>query len=91
MPIRQVIISAHDGMHARPVAELARLALAHSEPVTLTTTHGVSVDLGSVLAVMDLTLTVGDGVRLDTPDSPEAERVLDELTAVLDPLGTDPD
>lgn len=88
MLIRQVIISAHDGMHARPVAELARLALAHREPVTLTTTRGVAVDVGSVLAVMELTLAVGDAVQLETRASSEAERVLDELAAVLDPLGT---
>lgn len=85
MPIRRVIISAHDGLHARPVAELARLALAHPEPVTLTTEAGSTVDVGSVLTVMDLALSAGDEVLLETPDSAGAQRVLTELAAVLDP------
>jgi len=85
MPSRHVVISAQNGMHARPVAELARLALAHPEPVTLTTSEGTTVDMGSLLAVMDLALTAGDEVRLETPASPSAERLLDDLSAVLDP------
>lgn len=85
MPIRQVVISAHDGMHARPVAELARLAIAHADPITLTAPDGTVVDAASVLAVMDLALAAGDAVRLETVASPSAERVLDELADVLDP------
>lgn len=85
MPIRHVVISAHNGLHARPVAELARLALAHPEPVMLTTRAGSTVDLGSLLAVMDLALNAGDEVRLETPASPSAEHLLDALSAVLDP------
>lgn len=88
MPIRRVVISTHYGMHARPVAELARLALAHSEPVTLTTMAGVAVDVGSVLAVMDLALTAGEAVQLETTASPGAETLLDELAGVLDPRRT---
>ncbi|WP_194421971.1 HPr family phosphocarrier protein [Microbacterium abyssi] len=85
MPIRHVVVSAHNGMHARPVAELARLAIDHAHPITLTTAAGVTVDVGSVLAVMDLALNSGDEVRLETPASPSAEEVLDDLAAVLDP------
>ncbi|GEK84830.1 HPr family phosphocarrier protein [Microbacterium aerolatum] len=85
MPIRHVVVSARDGMHARPVAELARLALDHAQPITLTTATGVTVDAGSVLAVMDLALSAGDEVRLETPASASADQVLDELVAVLDP------
>lgn len=85
MPTRHVVISAQDGLHARPVAEVARLVLAHPDPVTMTTAAGDTVDAGSVLAVMNLALSAGDRVRLDTPASPSAELVLDELSAVLDP------
>ena len=97
MPFRHVVVSARDGMHARPVAELARLALDHAQraqgsldvelakPITLTTATGVTVDAGSVLAVMDLALSAGDEVRLETPASASADQVLDELVAVLDP------
>lgn len=85
MPRRHVIISSHNGAHARPVAELARLAMAHGDPVTLTTSGGTTVDLSSVLAVMDLALDAGDEVVLQTGASAEAERVLDALAAVLAP------
>lgn len=85
MPTRHVVISAHNGLHARPVAELARLVLAHPDPVTLTTAAGATVDAGSVLAVMDLALSAGDEVRLETPESSAAEQILDELSTVLDP------
>lgn len=85
MPIRQVVVSAHEGMHARPVAELARLAVAHTDPITLTAPNGTVVDVASVLAVMDLALAAGDAVRLETAASPTAERVLDDLAGVLDP------
>lgn len=87
MPIRQLVISAADGMHARPVADLARLARAHPDPVTLTTTSGVTVDVGSVLAVMDLALSPGDAVRMETAASAAAEAVLDAMAAILDPHG----
>ena len=66
MPIRQLVINATDGLHARPAADLARLAHAHPDPVSLTTTSGVTVDVGSVLAVMDLALSPGDAVRMET-------------------------
>lgn len=85
MPRRQVIISAHNGVHARPVAELARLALAHPLPVTLTTSAGATVDLSSVLAVMDLGLSPGDVVQLETPAAVGADTLLDTLSDVLAP------
>jgi len=85
MPIRQVVITAHDGMHARPVAELARLALAHPDPIILTASGGDGVDVSSILAVMDLTLGTGDAVTLETAASATAERVLDEMAAILSP------
>lgn len=87
MPRRQVIVSAHNGVHARPVAEIVRVVHAHPDTVTLHTAAGTSVDLSSVLAVMDLGLVRGDAVVLETPDSPAAAAVLDALTAVLDPRG----
>jgi phosphocarrier protein HPr len=87
MDARQVIISTPDGLHARPVAELARIALAHHSPVTLTTASGHVVDAGSVLAVMDLALRAGDSVTVQTADSAGADSILDEIVSVLDPDG----
>ncbi|MCS3844750.1 MULTISPECIES: HPr family phosphocarrier protein [unclassified Microbacterium] len=83
MPTRHVIISAHNGVHARPVAELVRLAQAHEGPIVLRTTSGTEVDLSSVLAVMDLALSRGDEVVLSTAESPTADAVLESLVGVL--------
>ncbi|GGD81797.1 HPr family phosphocarrier protein [Microbacterium murale] len=83
MPTRHVIISAHNGVHARPVAELVRLAQAHHDSITLRTAKGTQVDLSSVLAVMDLALVQGDEVVLSTAESAGAASVLDALTEVL--------
>lgn len=85
MPTRRVRISAHNGAHARPVAELVRLAIAHTAPVTLATSTGTVVDLSSILAVMDLALSEGEEVVLTTPDAEDADRLLDTMAGVLAP------
>lgn len=85
MPTRQVIVSAHNGVHARPVAELVRLAQSHERRITLRTADGSTVDLSSVLAVMDLAIAPGDAVVLETADSASSDAVLDQLVEVLAP------
>ncbi|WP_217702932.1 HPr family phosphocarrier protein [Microbacterium tenebrionis] len=87
MPTRRVTITAAHGAHARPVAELVRLALEHPAPVYLTTPDGSVVDLSSVLSVMELGLAEGDEVVLGTASSPDAESVLDAMAGVLAPRG----
>ncbi len=81
---RKVRIGVPDGVHARPVAQIARLAQQHAGPVTLTAASGEEVDLSSVLALMDLALHPGDVVTLRAEGS-GAETVLDALSAVLAP------
>lgn len=83
MPTRRVIISVRDGAHARPVAELVRLAQDYDDSITLRTADGVEVDLSSVLAVMNLGLVHGDEVTLSTAKAPAADDVLDALAGVL--------
>jgi phosphotransferase system HPr (HPr) family protein len=85
MPSRRVIISAHNGVHARPVAELVRLVQAHGGSVTLSTADGTEVDLGSVLAVMDLGLAPGDEVVLRTSGSSDGDALLNTLATILAP------
>ncbi|GAA2949633.1 HPr family phosphocarrier protein [Microbacterium luteolum] len=85
MPTRRIVVSAHNGVHARPVAELVRLAQAHTATITLRTADGSVVDLSSVLAVMDLAIGTGDAVVLETTDSASSDAVLDQLAEVLDP------
>ncbi|WP_309129046.1 HPr family phosphocarrier protein [Microbacterium sp.] len=82
---RRVAIAVHDGVHARPVAELVRLAQAHPDAVTLSTADGARVELTSVLALMDLGLLPGDEVTFEVADSPGAADLLDSLTAVIAP------
>ncbi|WP_295011686.1 HPr family phosphocarrier protein [uncultured Microbacterium sp.] len=82
MANRTVVIRVAGGAHARPVAELVRLAMAHDGAVELTTSTGRRVDLGSVLAVMDLALLAGDEVELSA-DGTDPEAVLDALERVL--------
>lgn len=83
---RRVTVGVDDGAHARPVAELARLAQAHGSPVLLSTRSGDRADLTSVLAVMDLGIAAGDEVTFEVADSPAATALLDALEAVLDPV-----
>jgi phosphotransferase system HPr (HPr) family protein len=85
MPTRRVTISAHNGIHARPVAELARLALAYGRPVVVRTAGGAEADVTSVLAVMDLALAEGDVVELTTAEGPASDAVLDAMADVLAP------
>lgn len=82
---RRVRITTGHGAHARPVAELARLALGHSRPIILTTERGERVDLTSILAVMDLGLDEGETVLLETAPSATAGAVLDAMVDVLAP------
>ncbi|WP_217183328.1 HPr family phosphocarrier protein [Streptomyces sp. AC495_CC817] len=85
MATRKVRITAHNGAHARPVAELARLAMAHDGRVIVRTAAGAEADLTSVLAVMDLALAEGDVVALEAADGPASEALLDALVEVLAP------
>lgn len=80
---RRVVIAVHDGVHARPVAELVRLAQGHSHEVTLSTDAGERVALTSVLALMDMGLRAGDEVTFEVADSPGAAELLDALVAVV--------
>ena len=56
MATRRVTITALNGGHARPVAELVRLAMDHDDPVVVRKDTGAEADLRSVLAVMMLDL-----------------------------------
>lgn len=84
MASRRVVVRALGGAHARPVAELVRIAQAHPHPVTLDAGNGRAVPLDGVLAVMDLGLQPGTAVTVST-EGDGAEGVLDAVAAVLDP------
>lgn len=81
MAQRRVRISGAAGLHARPAAELARLALSHDGGIRIAA-GGVIVDAASVLAVMGLTLQRGEDVVIHA-DGPGADDVLERAAALL--------
>lgn len=83
MAHRRVEITAEAGLHARPAAELARIAQAHDGGIRIHA-RGATVDAASVLAVMDLTLAAGEALVLEA-DGPGAEAALDAAVAALGP------
>lgn len=84
--LQRSVVIAGAGLHARPAAELARLAQASSGGLRIRAGERV-VDAASVLAVMGLTLARGDRILLEA-DGPGAEAVLDDAEALL--AGGDP-
>ncbi|MER7796966.1 HPr family phosphocarrier protein [Microbacterium sp. NPDC096154] len=89
MSQRRVVIGVATGLHARPAAELARLA--QGVPGGLRIRVGADVvDASSVLAVMDLALSAGDPVVLEA-DGPGAGAALDAAEALLAPARTTKD
>ncbi len=77
------MVTAPDGLHARPAAQLAQLAQGLPGALRLSVGDRV-VDAASVLAVMDLELAPGMRVVLDA-DGPAAEAALDAAAAILAP------
>ncbi|WP_203137708.1 HPr family phosphocarrier protein [Microbacterium sp. JZ31] len=85
MALRRVVITAAAGLHARPAAELARLARTRESGIRIRTASA-TVDAGSVLAVMDLALTRGQEVVLEA-EGPGADAALDIAESLLAPRG----
>ncbi|GAB2469589.1 HPr family phosphocarrier protein [Xylanimonas ulmi] len=83
MPTRHAVIASSSGLHARPAALFTQAVAASGVPVTLTVGDGAPIDASSILMVMALGVAQGAHVRLDA-DGPDAERVLDELVALLE-------
>jgi len=83
MAQRRIVITVPSGLHARPAAELARLAHAQPGGVRLHAA-AAAVDAASVLAVMDLGLEPGDEVVLEA-DGRGADATLDAAVALLAP------
>lgn len=84
MAEKRVVVTAAEGLHARPAAELVRLARAHPGSVTVRAEGRGPVDAASVLAVMTLGVSSGDEVVVDA-DGPEAAALLEQINDLLDP------
>ncbi|WP_309069268.1 HPr family phosphocarrier protein [Microbacterium sp.] len=85
MALRRVVITAAAGLHARPAAELARIAQRRDGGIRIRTASA-TVDAASVLAVMNLALTHGQEVELEA-EGPGADAALDIAESLLAPPG----
>ncbi|WP_254431464.1 dihydroxyacetone kinase phosphoryl donor subunit DhaM [Agromyces sp. Marseille-P2726] len=75
---RTVTLVNADGLHARPAAELVKLASTFPERVTVN-----GVDAKSLLAIMSLGLTKGATVEIAS-DDPEGGRAVEALAALAE-------
>ena len=84
MTERRMHVGTANGLHARPIADIARIALAHGARVTVQLGAGDPVDAASILELMNLGAAQGDELRVVVDgDPPDAERVLDSIATVL--------
>lgn len=83
MAQRRVVITAESGLHARPAAELARLAQSRDGGIRVRAGQH-EVDAASVLSVMNLGLRQGAEIVLEA-HGPDAEAALETAARLLDP------
>ncbi|QGQ18721.1 HPr family phosphocarrier protein [Cellulomonas sp. JZ18] len=82
MAERTVAVASRVGLHARPAMLFTQAVAASGLPVTIARRGGAPVDASSILFVMSLGVPHGEEVVLHA-DGPHADRVLDELVALL--------
>ena len=83
MPQRTVAVASRVGLHARPASLFTQAVAATGLPVTIAVGDGPAVDASSILMVM--TLGAGNGAQVTlSVEGPESDRVLDELTELLE-------
>jgi len=73
MAERRVVVQSPVGLHARPAALFAKAASGSGLQVTISKGNGPAVPASSILSVLTLNVSHGDG----------ADAVLDELAALL--------
>lgn len=80
--MKEALIRAKDGLHARPIAEFVRLAETHAGEV-IVSKQEQSVNGKSVLRLLTLGVVQGDVVRVEVTGNPELEqRLADYLHSV---------
>lgn len=82
MSTRTVAVASKSGLHARPASLFTQAVAECGIEVTIAHDGGEPVDAASILFVMSLGVPHGDEVTLEA-EGDEAERVLDELAALL--------
>ena len=76
------VVSAPEGLHARPAADFVRAVSLSGHSVIVTNPAGRSVDGSSILAVLSLGVKQGQTVDLEVSGE-DPQPVLDRLIAVV--------
>lgn len=82
MATRTVTIASTSGLHARPASLFTQAVADCGTDVLISHDGGEPVDAASILLVMSLGVPHGDEVTLEA-EGPDADRVLDDLVALL--------
>lgn len=81
MPERDVeVVNAH-GIHARPAAEIVKLAAKFGAQITLAR-DGMEVNGKSIMGVMMLAAECGSTVHIKA-EGPDADKALDALSTLI--------
>jgi phosphocarrier protein len=81
MPERTVEILNRNGLHARPAAEVVKLAARYQSAITIVR-DDVEVNGKSIMGVMMLAAECGAAIRIRA-DGPDAEDALEALAALV--------
>jgi phosphocarrier protein len=81
MPERSVRIMNRNGVHARPAAEIVKLAARFKSDITLTRDE-LEVNGKSIMGVMMLAAEFGSTVTLRA-DGPDADAAVDQLATLI--------
>jgi phosphocarrier protein HPr len=81
MPERSVRIMNRNGVHARPAAEIVKLAAKFKSDITLTRDE-LEVNGKSIMGVMMLAAEFGSTVMLRA-DGPDADAAVDQLATLI--------
>jgi len=84
VPERVITVTAPEGLHARPAAELVRLASAHPGTVTVHADGRDPVDAAGILGVMTLGVDAGDTITVRV-EGEGASALLERIAALLAP------
>ena len=81
MPERTVQITNKNGLHARPAAEIVKMASKYSSDITVVR-DDLEVNGKSIMGVMMLAAEYGSTIKLRA-DGPDAEQALDALADLI--------
>jgi len=81
MPERQVIILNKHGLHARPAAEIVKVAAKYKAEITISR-DDLEVNGKSIMGVMMLAAEQGSTIQLKA-DGPDAEQAIEAIADLV--------